>query len=191
MSQKFSFDEATHTYSLGGQKIPSVTEILDSCGLISEFAKSEQKRLYGSYIHKACHLLAQKRLEWSTVDPRIIGKVLAYDRFLTDNRIDGIEFETPHYHKDYLYGGTLDALVRHQTLGIFLYDIKTGDPVPYHALQTAAYSHFFEHKIKRGALFLYDDEKYSLRFHDDRADWGNFLACLAVFRLKESYGTNR
>ena len=183
---KFAFDEATHIYRLGGKVLSSVTQILDGVGLISDFAKSETAALRGSLIHKACHYLAEGKLDWSSVDARILGYVLAYQKFLNENMIQPIELEQKYYHKDYLYAGTLDALAKHPKLGTFLYDLKTGSPAKYHGLQTAAYAGFFPGLIKRATLFLYDDETYNLRFHNDRTDWPDFISCLNVYRLKEA-----
>ena len=179
------FEEVSHAYRLGGKVLPSVTQILDAVGLISDFAKSETAALRGSLVHRACHFLLLGNLDWSTVDSRILGYVLAYQKFLEENPVEPVEVEACHYHKDYLYAGTLDALVRHKKLGLFLYDLKTGSPAKYHGLQTAAYAGFFHGLIKRATLFLYDDENYNLRFHNDRTDWPSFISCLNVYRLKE------
>lgn len=179
-----------HRYWLGEKRIPGVTEILDACGLISEFAKSETAALWGSLVHKACALLLLGKLDWSSVDPRILGKVLAYQKFLEENPVEPIEVETAHYHKDYLYAGTPDALVKHKKLGQFLYDLKTGAPLKYHAWQTAGYAGFFPGLIKRATLFLYDDERYNLRFHNNGADWKQFISALNVCRMKEQVNGN-
>lgn len=185
MENNFRFIEESHEYWLGSIKLPGVTSILDSVGLISDFAKSETAALRGSLVHKACHYLAEGRLSWASVDPRIVGCVLGYQKFLDENLIEPIEFEQSHYHPDFHYAGTLDALVKHPKLGKFLYDIKTGGPAKYHALQTAAYAGFFPGLIKRATLFLYDDGTYNLRFHNDRTDWPSFISALNIFRLKE------
>ncbi len=183
---KFTFDEVTHTYCLGGKKLPSVTQILDTVGLISSFAKSETAALRGSLVHKACHYLAEGKLDWASVDARILGYVLAYQKFLDETRFEPEILECSQYHRDYLYAGTPDAVGKHIKMGRYLYDIKTGSPAKYHGLQTAAYAGFFPGLIKRATLFLYDDETYNLRFHNDRTDWPDFISCLNVFRLKEA-----
>ena len=182
----FTYDDDVHIYKLGGKKLWGVTEVLDQCGLISEFAKSETAALRGSLVHRACHFLLLGKLDWSSVDPRILGYVLAYQKFLEENPVEPVEVEACHYHGDYLYAGTLDALVKHQKLGLFLYDLKTGSPAKYHAIQKAAYAGFFPGLIKRATLFLSDDERYNLRFHNDRSDWPDFISCLNVVRLREA-----
>ena len=183
---ELTFKAEDHSYWLGLRRVPSVTQILDEMGIISSFAKSETAAFRGSLVHKACHLLLLGKLDWSTVDPRILGKVLAYQKFLDENPVEPIELEQMHLHKDYLYAGTLDALVNHRKLGRFLYDLKTGSPAKYHALQTAAYAGFSPGLMRRATLFLYDNERYNLRFHNDRTDWSDFISCVNVYRLKEA-----
>ena len=70
------FDAPTHTYKLC-YVIPSVTQILDEMGEISEFAKqSERARERGIMVHIAGSLLPD-RLDWSTVDNEIWLYVLS------------------------------------------------------------------------------------------------------------------
>lgn len=81
----FDFDPQFHVYrKVSGQIVPNVTTILKDMGLISEFAmQSEHARERGTMVHIAGALLPD-RLDWSTVDPRIIGYVISlaewYDR---------------------------------------------------------------------------------------------------------------
>lgn len=180
------FRESDHTYWLGSERIPGVSDILDAHGLISLFAKNDQAALRGTYVHKACHLLAQRKLDWDSVDERLLGYVKAYDNFLTDTGFEPEELEQEHFHELLRYCGTPDAIGRHRSLGRFLYDIKSGAPARYHALQTAAYGGFFQGQLKRATLFLSAEGRYNLRFHNDRTDWNQFVSCLNVLRLPDS-----
>ena len=182
---KLALDDE-HRYWLGKQRIPGVSEILDSLGLIPSFAKSEAAALRGTIVHRACHLLVLGKLDWSTVDPRILGRVLAYERFLKETGFEPELLEHMTWHKDFLYAGTLDALGRTLKFKKFLFDIKTGGPLKYHALQTAAYAGFFPGLLPRATLFLQEDERYHLKFHNDRSDWGAWVSCVNVYRLKEA-----
>jgi hypothetical protein len=138
-------------------------------------------------VHKACQLLALGQLDFSSIDIRIMGYVLAYQKFLDETGFVPEELEAARHHPLLDYCGTLDAIGQHRKLGRFLYDIKTGGPLRYHALQTAAYAGFFEHAApRRATLFLQNDASYYLKFHDDRADWPNWVSCLNVMRLKQA-----
>src|SRR3990167_728594 len=117
-----------HVYRKRGVVVTGVTTVLDSCGLISDFAKSENAALRGSLVHKACYYLAMGQLDWNSVDERIVGFVLAYKKFLDEVPNEPIELEQGHLHREYLYAGTLDALVESRKYRRFLYDIKTGSP---------------------------------------------------------------
>ena len=181
---QLTLDE-NHVYHLGKQKIPGVTEILDYHGLIPSFAKNEAAALRGTVVHRACHLLALGTLDWSTVDPQILGRVLAYERFLRETGFEPELLEWMSWHRDYLYAGTLDAKgkIREEKL---LFDIKTGGPLKYHKYQTAAYEGLCPGHTRRYTLFLHDDERYDLKPHNDRTDWNDWLSCVNVYRLRQA-----
>ena len=186
MDDELLFDENSHIYRLGSEIIPNVTSILDAHGLISAFAKDESAALRGSYVHKACYLLARRSLDWHSIDERILGYVRAYEKFLKDTDFSPSQLEARHFHKGYRYCGTLDAFGKSRGIPRLLFDIKTGVPARYHALQTSAYAAFFAEGVGRATLFLHEDGRYNLRFHKDRTDWNEFLSCLNVLRLPDS-----
>lgn len=75
----FRFDPEKHEYRRHDNKqvIPSVTQVLKEMGLISEWAmQSERARERGTIVHIAAALLPD-RLDWSTVDSRIMGYVMS------------------------------------------------------------------------------------------------------------------
>jgi hypothetical protein len=184
--------DENHVYWVDGRRKVGVSEVLDYHGLIPQFAKDDNAALRGTLVHKGCHLMAQGKLDFASIDMRIMGKVLAYARFLEETRFIPEELEAMHHQEDLDYCGTVDAIGEHRKLGRFLYDIKTGSALKYHRLQVAAYSGFYTERpgrplpLRRATLFLRDDETYSLKFHDDPADWANWVSCLNVMRLKEA-----
>lgn len=184
--------DSEHIYHLGGKVIPGVTEIIDSSGLIPNFAKKEDYRLRGQYVHFAMALFGRGRLDWQTLDPRILGYVLSGAKFYEEMEFKPTVIETPDYHPDYLYGFTIDALGESR-IGLLLPDWKTGKAMlPATRLQLAAYREGTRHKHgqKFRTVVVELDEgggTPSLKFlGNERADWNDFLSCLNVYRLNEA-----
>ena len=115
-----------HKYLLDGQPIPGVTEVLDSNGLISPFAKSNPQRTEeGTLVHTCMALYGAGNLDWTSVDPQILGYVLSGVRFYEKLEFKPAFLERRDYHRDYLYAGTIDG-IGSSRLGDLLPDWKTG-----------------------------------------------------------------
>ena len=66
VSKSWTFDDATHTYTVDGVRIPSCTQCLDAAGL-SMYDKIDPEVLrkaakVGDYVHKACQIWDEGRL---------------------------------------------------------------------------------------------------------------------------------
>lgn len=185
------FDEAAHRYSMAGVTVPSVTQILDAMGQISDFCKSTQASERGSRVHEACAMLARGVLDWSTVDPRVLGYVLSYQEYL--GACSGWRGPTAEWtlkaveqrvYSPNGYAGTYDAL-----FGGWLLDLKTGGPAKWHALQTAAYHHAArcDFRVKRATVYLNGEGKLP-KFveHKDRTDLPEFLTLVEGYHNERS-----
>ena len=92
------FDEKSHTYTLDGVELPSVTHI---CRFLAYDYKSDKPWLAetaarrGTAVHEACALIDYGETPEET--PEIAGYLKAYRRFLKDYRPDWelIEHPTP------------------------------------------------------------------------------------------------
>ena len=188
---KFQFDDDAHRYYLGTTEIPGVTHVLDTMGLVSDFAKRPEYALRGHLVHRAAALYGNGALEWSTIDPRILGYVISVTRFYESLQVKPVALEIPDYHPDFLYGYTFDG-IGSSNMGDILWDFKTGRATKVGtALQTAAYLDPVQRKYggkwKRLAVELDEDGGLpNLRWYSDRSDWPNFLSCLNCYRLKEA-----
>jgi len=78
------FDEATHTYRLAGQVVPSVTQIVRAVVPGAHTGATEWHMQRGTMVHKALALLVHGRLDWASVDPMIEGFVRAGQACLDD-----------------------------------------------------------------------------------------------------------
>lgn len=105
------FDEATHAYTVNGEGLPSVTQILSDLGEISEFSTaSEYRRDVGIAVHAAAALLPD-RLDWSSVGAESIPYLLSLQLWFdaTGNTIQAQEQRGAN--KNFGYAGTLDLRV--------------------------------------------------------------------------------
>lgn len=120
------FDEKTHTYTLAGTELPSVTTI---CRFLAYDYKSDRPWLAeaaarrGTAIHEACALIDYGEEPEET--PEIAGYLTAYRRFLRDYRPEWRGIERPLGDLLLGFAGTPDRF------GIIggrrvLVDIKTG-----------------------------------------------------------------
>lgn len=101
------FDAATHTYSTNGRPLPSVTGILRDVRQ-ERFAVDQWYLDRGHIVHLCVRALIEGRLDWKSVDPKIVGRVSAIEKFLHD--VPGSEHVTEIrlFSRRYQFAGTLD-----------------------------------------------------------------------------------
>ncbi|WP_434033677.1 PD-(D/E)XK nuclease family protein [Cupriavidus sp. a3] len=187
------FDEASHTYTVDGERIPSVTQILAPLNDLS-FIKPDvlaYKRQLGTAVHKATELYDQGELDESTV-PEVVQPYLdAWIRLRTELPFEILGMEERVYHPSHRYAGTYDRLVLLDGKRC-VWDLKTGGMFPSYGPQTAAYKNAVE-KVSgkrvegRYTVELRDDGTYRLHEMTDPDDWPTFLGCLALHRFKTKH----
>lgn len=111
MAKRLLFDPDTHTYTLDGRRVPSVTEICAPVTAVKygsvNSALVAQAARRGSLIHEYCQCIDYGvHLAELDVDPALAGGVRAYLAFLDTYRPDWSMIEQPVYTED--YAGTLD-----------------------------------------------------------------------------------
>ena len=121
------FDEKTHTYTVDGVVLPSVTHI---CRFLAYDYKSDKPWLAeaaarrGTAVHEACALIDYGEDPEET--PEIAGYLRAYRRFLKDYRPDWELIEHPMGSLELGYAGTLDRYGTLYNGEPCIVDIKTG-----------------------------------------------------------------
>lgn len=121
------FDEATHTYTVDGKRLPSVTEVARFCAYDYKSAQpwlAEAAARRGTAVHEACALIDYGEEPEET--PEISGYLTAYRRFLKDYRPDWKLIEYPMGDLTIGYAGTLDRFGILSNGLLVLLDIKTG-----------------------------------------------------------------
>ncbi|MES2415134.1 MAG: hypothetical protein V4614_15110 [Pseudomonadota bacterium] len=193
------FEPSTHTYTLGGAVLPSVTQILKP--LYSFHGVSQEvldaKAALGTAVHRACELLDNDDLDQESEEGKaglepIAGYLAGYVKFKAEMQPKVLENERQLHHPTHLYAGTID---RRYSIKNDLWDIDLKSTVamsPIVGLQTAAYSEMFKAngargRARRGALQLFPDGKYKLWEFKEPSDFAVFLSLLNVLRFKERH----
>lgn len=188
----FQFDEATHTYTLDGKRIPSVTQIIGTIDPVVETPEVIEAGIRGTICHDACEYHDRGELDESAVDPSYLGHVHGWQKFRAECPFEIHEIELAFAHAKHQYAGRIDRVVGLGKYGLqrSILDIKTGAERAVHRLQLAAYKEGYEHmtgnKIKQsGCVYLRENGTYSVKWHNDPNDLYDFLAMLRVARWKE------
>lgn len=197
MSAVLQFDDATHSYTLGGVLLPSVTHILDDVlqeynGIDPDTLRRAQER--GTAVHKACELHDLDDLDYESIDDMLAPYLGAYIRFLGDVPGEIVAIEKRVHSEKYGYAGTLDRIFApKRKKRRWLIDLKTPTQIRRTVgPQTAAYEQAArevglldqKERIERFALQLRDDGNYRLVPCESPADFSVFLSALTIHKFK-------
>lgn len=181
-----AFDSAKHEYTIDGRAVPSVTQILVECGIIDSQWYTDEGRIRGTYVAEATALYDRGELDDAALDPALQPYVAAWARFLLDSQFEIKMIERELFDAFGRYAGTLDrAGYLHKRDCVI--EIKTGASESWHGLQLAGYAELRKcTTLKRLAVYLGDDGKYSCREFSDRNDFAVFNAALNVVVWKRN-----
>lgn len=189
-----AFDPQSHTYTLHGAKVPSVTQVIDEqlndwSGVPLEAL--ETARIFGGHVHEACHLLVRGELDWSSLDPALVPYIEAAQRFLEESGLTVLNAELPLASSKLKFAGTLDIRGMWRN-SVAILDWKSTAAMPRSVgPQTAAYEHLYaEHfggrPCKRYCVQLNPALPNGYKVHalTNSADWHIFLSALNCWRFK-------
>ena len=183
------FDDASHTYRIGGVRVPSVTQILqpltDLSGIPPEVL--EAKRGLGSRVHEATHYFDEDDLDEESVEPDVEPYLQAWKRFLVESGAKVLQCEQRVFDPALMVAGTLDRVLLLNGQKV-LADLKTSIATPASVgAQTAAYMRLLGDPTvtHRAALRLRPDGSFRLDMLTGADDYSVFVACLTLHRWKE------
>lgn len=189
---QITLDERTHVYTAAdGRVIPSVTQILTDAGLIDTQWFTEQATIRGTYIHEATALDDADNLDCDTLDESLAGYVAGWRAFLSETGAEILSIEERLCSPAFTYAGTLDRRIMFQGCE-WVVDLKSGGPLRWHTLQTAAYASLAarpQHMpagLKRATVHLKANGRYSFTPHADPKDFGIFGATVALYHWKRT-----
>lgn len=186
------FDAEAHTYWLGSERLPSVTEIikpLQDFGSVPAFIL-ERKAWIGTVVHATTELY--DRGELAEYDPEIEGYLEAWRKFTTDYQPEWTGIEMRVHHPRFGYAGTIDrfGFINGE---LTVVDLKTSAQLyPEVAIQLAGYAMAAPREDAvipdRMAVRLTADGDYETEsYPDERGDCDVFLNCLAIYRWREAH----
>lgn len=191
------FDATTHTYTLDGKRLPSVTQIIKAV-LPYDFGPGvgDWHMQRGTATHHGCRLLDEGRLDWSTVDPEIEPRIRAWEKFRRDWPAELVANERQLASAKYGYAGTLDRMF--DRAGQIVADIKNSVS-PQVRLQLAAYSLLWTENgggkvCQAVAVELDKSGTYSCHWmnkHELRRAEQQWLALLTVYGFAREYNLLR
>lgn len=188
-----TFDEATHTYTLDGIRLPSVTEVTRFCAYDYKSDRpwlAEAAARRGTAVHEACALIDYGEDPEET--PEIAGYLKAYRRFLKDWKPEWKLIECPIADRNMKMAGTMDRFgIIHNAPAIL--DIKTGQLHDAALIaQLTAYANLWLYQLEDDplppfpslyALKLSKDGTYELR--EIPCDLDLLYACLFIHHATE------
>lgn len=184
---RLQFDEERHVYTLDGNEVLSVTQILKVAGLMDSRWFNTESRDRGSYVAQATHFMDEGELDIESLDPALVPYCRAWSKFLSESRSEVIQSEYRVCNLTHGYAGTLDRWLVMNGKDTLI-DIKTGTSAPWHPIQTAGYASCIRTHFTRGCVYLNDDGSYKLKLHKDASDYGVFGAALVVAQWKQKNG---
>ena len=188
-----AFDEATHTYTVDGKAVPSVTQVLailnDYSGVPAGIL--ERAKMFGSAVHRMIELDVAGTLDHAKLDPALIPWLAQWHEACSDAEIKVTQTERMVYHPTLRYAGRVDIIGSvHGDPAIL--DLKTGTTIPSTVgAQTWAYREAAYYGVTRKetrphryCLHLQADSWKLLPLRKDADDGALFTACLTIHRHK-------
>lgn len=188
------FDEPTHTYTIAGKKIPSVTQVLGWGRDTSRIPR--WTGLFGTLVHKACELDSLGDLDESTlvaqeIDGRLCDpwpRLRAWRKRTNGARPDAVELPVWGEIDGLAYAGMIDVVWVNERGGYAtIEDIKTGQKRPKeHGPQVAAYAVAYEQRTGRAVrdaccTYLAADETFERVIYDAAGHDETFRVALHKF----------
>lgn len=185
-ADRLTFEEEGHVYRVDGQRVPSVTQVLDPYTRL-EFVHPEdleRARILGTRVHQACHLWNLEELDVDVLDPILVPYLDAWRAFLDDTGAVVILSEVRVVSDLHGYAGTLDDVLAWKR-SERLVDVKSGVIPKTVGPQTAAYRQALAeskglHLRDRYCVQLRPDGTYRCVKLSDPRDWTIFKSALNV-----------
>lgn len=172
----FHFDAEDHVYTLGGVIIPSVTQMLERAGHISEAFYTAESAERGSQVHRLCtdydlgaieDLVAFESLRYK-------GWLLAYAAFTRTVPHEWTSVEVALCSVRYRFGGRPDRAGK--LWGVEgIVELKSGPPEAWHGVQTALHDILLSETEglpigvrQRWGLYLKKTGRFKLIPHDGK-----------------------
>lgn len=181
-----TFDEASHTYRMYGELVPSVTQILrplsDFSGVPADTLAAASQ--FGTAVHKVCELHDLGTLDMGTVATALLPYLEAWKKFCADYNVEFEGIEELVYNPTMRYCGTLDrrALLTGER---YIIDIKSSAELypsvgPQLAAYRAALPDNLGYRCMRMAVQLRPDASYKMQTYTNQNDMAVFASLITL-----------
>lgn len=197
---KFTADEDKRIFLLDGQRIPSITDVIQDLGYIDQRWFTERDRLRGNYVHSLTQFFdegdydpaeARRLTGFIDADPNagLDGYVESWRKFVDRKNPQWLDIERRLFSPTLRYCGKPDrrALIGKRE---HLWEIKSGPPMAWHAYQTGAQDVLFglypKDVRRRAGIHLYADGVEAAEVpHLDYGDASHFFAMLDCYWTRQ------
>lgn len=183
---QLAFDKSTHTYTLNGRAVPSVTQVLEPLEMFDGIPVHvlEAARERGQFVHEAMALLVRGALDWASLDVSLVPYIEGGKRFLDESGAVVIASEQRVACPRIRCAGTFDLLA-HMRDAECLIEFKATAALPRTVgPQTAAYERLYQamHGPSHRRRYCVQLKPGDYKVHPltDPADWSVFQSCLNI-----------
>ena len=186
---EIKFDEASHTYTVGGSKYPSVTQIINDI-IPYQYPIADWYLQRGHAVH-ACAAMIANGVEFD-YDGRIAGQVAAIYKFFKEVNPEVLYSEKMVYSKVYRFAGRYDLIAKIQDRFVFV-DYKASIDIERIGLQLGGYSIATLPIVTHGVgVAIKEDGNYSMTKIIDLKNYRReFLAMRAVYGIRDRLGYHK
>lgn len=191
---RLEFDNSAHAYTINGNRVPSVTQVLQSLEMLDGIPHSvlERARIRGQHVHKAMALLVRGVLDWHSLDAELVPYIEGGKRFLDESGITVIASELPVGCARNRCAGTLDLLGEWRDSAALIDFKATATVPPTVGPQTAAYDRLYHGMFGGGRLrkrYCVQLMPNDYRVHPltDPADWSVFQSALNIWHWRNKH----
>lgn len=191
-----NFDEATHTYTYDGVRLPSLSEVLQTVNISDYSGVSEEvmeaARKFGKAVHSACQFYDRGTLNEHKLDDKLRPYLQGWINFCEDFKCSWLIIEEPMCSLKYRFATTPDRIgyVKDRMAAV---EIKsTSSLMPSTEVQTAAHALVYNEGASRtmrvldryGVLLLPDgvnERNYKIEKYVSKSDESVFRSALNVY----------
>lgn len=188
------FDAKAHAYWYGSDRMDHPTGVLKELGYIYTGDTTRKDGLdalqVGQFAHKALELYVLGKLNWKSVDPRIVGYVKSGALWL-DRHVETVHAaEEKRFNIPYLLAGTIDLRAKTDISTLpFIIDYTISANARWKKYQTGAYETLSDADHLRACLGLQEDGSMAhFHQHTNPNDRLIFLSMLNATRAMRADG---
>jgi hypothetical protein len=178
------------------KEVPRVTSILHAAGCMGGQWWTPESRDRGTRVHLATRLLDEGKLNWAALRDDERPYVEAWQAFKAENKVNILAVEEFLCDELYRYAGTCDRKAYiyfgRDTALVWLLDIKTGTPDPWHGLQLAAYARLLQQSSAqnpyRAGVYLQPNGRYKFAEYSDPTDFTAWDDAVGIMTWRRNNG---